>query len=164
MSLKNVIPNLPNGSKSETGDGLGSFKDGEGLNTPQKKVETSGSIEGLVNVKPVKVIRRKFKTSSHVKTSLGEEFEFENLEANTIGAAPVGASLVNFVLDACTTVEEMVAMDPAKEGEVDGIEIVGYMDGVRIVNRLKKKLETEVDLYCSGQSLESSPKDGARTK
>ena len=47
---------------------------------------------------------------------------------------------------------------------MDGIEIVGYMDGVRIVNRLKKKLETEVDLYCSGQSLESGPKDGAHTK
>ena len=110
MSLKNVIPNLPNGSKSETGDGLGSFKDGEGLNTPKKEVETSGSIEGLVNVKPVKVIRRKFKTSSPVETGLEEEFEFINLEDNTTGDAPVGASLVSFVRHACTTDEEIESM------------------------------------------------------
>ena len=42
----------------------------------------------------------------------------------------------------------MVNSSPAKVGEVDGVQITGYMDGVRVVRRLKKKLDSEVELYC----------------
>ena len=48
----------------------------------------------------------------------------------------------------------MVNSSPASAGEVDGVQIVGYMDGVRVVRRLKKKLESEVNLYCGEEVKE----------
>ena len=55
---------------------------------------------------------------------------------------------MEFISDACASIKSMVDSSPAGAGEVDGVQISGYMDGVRVVRRLKKKLDSEVELYC----------------
>ena len=55
---------------------------------------------------------------------------------------------MEFISDACASIKSMVDSSPAGAGEVDGVQITGYMDGVRVVRRLKKKLDSEVELYC----------------
>ena len=47
----------------------------------------------------------------------------------------------------------MVTSSPAKAGEIDGVQILGYMDGVRVVRRLKKKLDVDVEYFYKGQGL-----------
>ena len=37
------------------------------------------------------------------------------------------------------------------------------MDGIRVVNRLKKKLDEDVELYCFGAEPKPCPDSGART-
>ena len=69
--------------------------------------------------------------------------------------------MVDWIRGACTTVEEMVHASPLKPGEVDGVEIVGFMDGVRIVNRMKKKLAEDVDEFCFGSVCKPSSDDSA---
>ena len=77
-----------------------------------------------------------------------EEFEFENLD-NTPGTP----GIVGFVKEACNSIRSMVTSSPARAGEVDGVQIVGYMDGVRVVRRLKKKLDSDVEYLYNGQGL-----------
>ena len=55
---------------------------------------------------------------------------------------------MEFMSSACASIKSMVDSSPAGVGEVDGVQISGYMDGIRVVRRLKKKLDTEVEMYC----------------
>ena len=98
-----------------------------------------------------------FETSSPKPGHLEKDFEFETLDSSAVLTAPVGAKLIDWVRGACSTLEQMVEEDPA------GPEICGYMDGVRIINRLKKKMEADVDLYCFGQGSSVCPNNGACT-
>ena len=106
----------------------------------------------MVTLKPSKVTRRTVGDQILPETSAKKElqdFEFEPVE-NT----PETPGIMEFVNEACKSIESMVNSSPANAGEVDGVQIVGYMDGVRVVRRLKKKLESDVEyLYC-GEGLE----------
>ena len=93
-----------------------------------------------------------------------EYFDFKNLDSSAVEAPSTGAPnsgirIVDWAREACDTLEDLINESPAKPGEVDGVEIVGYQDGVRVVSRLKKKIEKEVERYCTEQ--ESYGQDGA---
>ena len=114
----------------------------------------------MLNVRPIKVTRRTVQTSSPKKTSAEDEYEFENLGNTTCAGTE---DVIDFVHDACATIETMVNSSPAKVGEVDGVQIMGYMDGIRVFNRLKKKLDDDVEYYCTSSRTSQvlSPNDGA---
>ena len=102
-------------------------------------------------------------TSSPKEGEVEEYFDFKNLDSSAVEApstgAPSGIRIVDWAREACNTLEDLINESPAKPGEVDGVEIVGYQDGVRVVSRLKKKIEKEVERYCTEQ--ESYDQDGA---
>ena len=102
-------------------------------------------------------------TSSPKEGEVEEYFDFKNLDSSAVEApstgAPSGIRIVDWAREACNTLEDLINESPAKPGEVDGVEIVGYQDGVRVVSRLKKKIEKEVEEYCTEQ--EYYDQDGA---
>ena len=103
-------------------------------------------------------------TSSPKLGEVEEYFDFKNLDSSAVEAPSTGAPnsgirIVDWAREACDTLEDLINESPAKPGEVDGVEIVGYQDGVRVVSRLKKKIEKEVERYCTEQ--ESYGQDGA---
>ena len=55
-------------------------------------------------------------------------FEFEPVENTT-----EEPGIMEFVNDACRSIESMVNSSPASAGEVDGVQIVGYMDGLMLL-------------------------------
>ena len=94
-------------------------------------------------------------------------FDFKNLDSSAVlapssGAPSSGIRIVDWARDACDTLQDLISASPAKPGEVDGVEIIGFQDGVRVVSRLKKKIEEEVELYCAEPEPESCSHGGAR--
>ena len=106
-----------------------------------------------------------FKTSSPQQGSVTGDFGFEVGAQERVDSVAHSTSgdMVEWVQSACDTIKDMVETDPLKPGEVDGVEIVGFMDGVRMVSRLKKRLTEEVDEFCYGAVNKSCPTSGART-
>ena len=72
-------------------------------------------------------------------------------------------NVVDWARGGCKIIEEIIEADPIKPDEVDWVEILGFMDGVRVVKRLKKKLDEDVELYGFGAELKPCPESDART-
>ena len=119
---------------------LEGFSTEEDWNTTGQGDESTSSIKSMINIRPSKVNRRTVGDFGAIETSALEDYDFE-----TLGNTTDPSGIIGFVNDACSSIETMVSASPAKAGEIDGVEILGYMDGIRVVKRLKKKLEDEVE-------------------